>query len=137
MGEFSDLVDVQNRPGRKLVLEQFCFSFDPALVSEPAGGHGIDLDQGVQGVPGPHLLEEGIFVDQPAELVVIALKAKADVVPELVGLPADHHVPVLAGVPGILVQVGVPAAGSAFDTGIEPVPGNIKVDACPSAFQRR
>src|SRR5208337_4196654 len=123
VGELADLVDVENRPGRNLVLEQLGFCFHTVGVSEPPGGQGVGLYKSVQGVSGRHFLEEGIFVDQPAELGFLTLKAKAYIIPELVGLAADHHVAVFTGVPGILVEACIPAAGTGLYTCIETIPG--------------
>ena len=67
-------------------------------------------------------------MDQPAELGVVPLDAHADPVPEPVALAADHHVAVPAGIPLVLVEVGVPAPGSRLDAGVEAVPAEIEVE---------
>ena len=67
-------------------------------------------------------------MDQPSELREVSLDAHTDPVPEPVGLATDHHVSVPAGIPLILVQVGVPGAGPGFDAFVKTVPANIKVE---------
>ena len=127
MGELGDLVDVQNRAGSDLVFQKFLFGLDPVDVPEPPGGEGVGLDQHLQGVPAAHLFEDGILVDQPAKLGEVPLNTHADAVPQPVGLTADHHVAVTAGIPLVLVEVGVPAARPRLDGGVEHVPADIKV----------
>ena len=127
VGKLGEFINKQNRSGRNLIFQKLLLGLIPVDVPEPSGGQGVRLDQHIQSVPAAHLFENGVFVDQPSELREVSLNAHADPIPEPVGLAADHHVSVPAGIPLILVQVGVPGAGPGLDAGVKTVPADIKV----------
>ncbi len=127
VGKFRDFVDIENRAGGDFVFHQLLLGLDAVGVPQPLGSNGVGFDQGLEGVPGRHFLQERVFMDQPAEFRQVALDTHTDAIPEPVGLAADHHVTVFTGVPGVLVQVGVPGTGPGFDGLVEPVPGDVKV----------